>query len=199
VAQTVLDERAPRHLREAAHRGATAVAPAGGRDEREAGERDESMTHAENLIDEDESDRHGAHRLERTGRVIVEIVERVGDEHANARRAARPAYPEVQDFDGDPGIGGRRELDALESTTVAELCADAEPARGVVGAEGEQVARAEGERALRHRVMGELAGVQEGVAERGRETRSEWIRGHGEVESREAGARHVLELDLQDR
>src|SRR5712692_1432407 len=43
--------------------------------------------------------------------------------------------------------------------------------------------------------MGELAGVEERVAERGRETGRERIRTHGEVESRKASAHDVLELD----
>src|SRR5438128_11288794 len=74
----------------------------------------------ENLIDVDEGDRRGAHRLERAGRVVVEIIERVGEEQADAGGAVRPASPQVQDLDGDPGLGGRGERDALEATTVAE-------------------------------------------------------------------------------
>src|SRR5216683_7276130 len=148
-----------------------------------------------NLIDVDKGDRHGAHRLECARRIVVEIVECVGDEHAQARRPARPTRPQVQHFDGDPGIRRWRELDALESTAEAEVCTYAEVAHGVVRRDGDQVARAKGERALRKCIMGELAGVEERVGERAGEMGGERIRAYGKVESREATTHEVLELD----
>src|SRR5439155_10728462 len=96
------------------------------------------------------------------GHLAVDVVQCVGEPGAQRPSPPNGTRPEIEDLPRN-ALVGLVDLHPVQAARVAEVAPDADRATLVVCAEGEQVLRPEGKRALWDGVVRELPGMQKHI------------------------------------